>query len=94
MEMRLEPKRTNGSRSRSGRSRKRKRKGWRRRQFLLEKVLHHYTSRKQPTEISLLLRLINILGLVLLAMTVTILSSNENVKEIIALAKELFLIVP
>jgi hypothetical protein len=92
--MRLGPKRTNRRWSRSGRSRKHKHKPFRRKQLLAEKVLRHYAHRKRPTEFSILLRLINILGLVLLAMTVTILSSNENVKEILALAKELFLIVP
>lgn len=70
------------------------RRGWRRSRLLTEKVRRRRTHRRPPAETDILLRLVNLLGLLLLVMTVAILSNHENIKEILELAKHLFWIVP
>lgn len=63
-------------------------------QVMLKILARHCPGHRQVTEKDILLRLINILGLILLVMSVAILSDKENLKEIMDMAGKLFPVLP
>jgi hypothetical protein len=67
---------------------------WKHYKAALEKPVRQRKRPKEADEMAILLRLINILGLVLLMMSVSMLSNHENLKEIIDLARKLFILLP
>lgn len=91
---RLGPKHANRRRRRSTTTGRMPRRRWNRNHYLLGRMTRRRARHKQPTDQVLLLRLINILGLALLVMVVAILGSNENLAEIVELARRLFQLLP
>jgi hypothetical protein len=61
---------------------------------LFETLARRCASRQQPTELTLALRLINILGLALIVTVIALLVKNGDLEEIVNLAKELFRLIP
>jgi hypothetical protein len=94
MNMRPESKKNVRRRRKPKKMVKRKRQRMTLNTRLLEKVVEMYARRKPPTEMTILLRMINILGLTLLVLIMAILSSRENFKEIVEFGRWLFQAIP
>lgn len=94
MNMRLGPKKAVRRRRRPKKTTGRRyaRRGQHRR--FLKEIVGIYIHRKPPTEMTVVFRLINILGLALLVLVLSILGSNDNFFEIVKLGKELFQALP
>lgn len=60
----------------------------------ITRLAHKCAKVQQPTELTIVLRLINILGLALIVMFVAFLGNDRNIKEIVDLGKELFHLLP
>jgi hypothetical protein len=75
-------------------SRRRARGVWNQITTLVKMLAHQYASRQRPTELTIVLRLINILGLALIVTVIALLVKNESIEEIANLAKELFRLIP
>jgi hypothetical protein len=94
MKIRPRPNHAKRRRNKSRTSRRRARGVWNRNMLLLTKLAHKCTNRQPPTELTITLRLINILGLALIVMVLGYLGSDGNIKEIVDLGKELFRLLP
>jgi hypothetical protein len=94
MKIRPRPKHARRSQNKSRTSRRRVCDVLNRLLTLIEPLVHRFTCRQQPTELTIVLRLINILGLALIVVIVSLLSKNGNIKEIIDLGKDLFNLLP
>ncbi len=94
MKMRPGPKNADRKRRRVKRAGKQRRGAWNRNMALISKLARQYVNHRSPTEITIVLRLINILGLALIVMVVAVLSNDGNIKEIVDLGKELFHLLP
>jgi len=94
MKIRPRPNHAKRRRNKTKKSQSRADYVWNRNVVLLTKLAHKCVSRQQPTELTIALRLINILGLALIVMVVAFLGSDGNIKEIVDLGKELFHLLP
>jgi hypothetical protein len=94
MKIRPRPNHAKRRQRKSRTSQQRARDVWNRMMKLFETLARQYSDRQQPTELTIVLRLINILGLALIVMVVALLVKNGNIKEIVDLGKELFRLLP
>jgi len=94
MKIRPRPNHAKRRRYKSKISQRRARDVWNRILLLATTLARRCADRQRPTELTIVLRLINILGLALIVMVVAFLGSDGNIKEIVNLGKELFRLLP